>query len=249
MLSQGDLSTFDRSTAILQSLWLVEQDAKTMRAMPPPQVDAAVKLVPRGLGLAADFPPGVTRVKVASFDGVATLRARIRVPAAATQAVRSGMALERRYFAIRSGAVVPLGADASVAQGEEVYVELRIDAHESDQARSSRSAYYVIDDPVPAGFTPLVEDKAFRGAPLNLPLSHDALKRRALSPEHATFFFQEPAWWSDSPRVIGYVMRAQFEGKFTAPPATAEDMYVASIKARTQPAVLSVTASKAALHK
>jgi len=249
MLAQDDLSTFDRSTAILQSLWLVEQDAKAMRAMPPPQVDAAVKLVPRGLGLAAVLPQGVTRVKVASFDGVASLRAKVRVPAAAAEAVRSGMALERRYYAIRSGALVPLDSGGSVSQGEEVYVQLTIDAHDGDQARSPRSAYYVIDDPVPAGFTPLVEDKAFRGAPLNLPLSHDALKRRSLSPEHATFFFQEPTWWSDSPRVIGYVMRAQFEGKFTAPPATAEDMYVASIKARTQPAVLSVTASKAALHK
>ena len=60
------------------------------------------------------------------------------------------------------------------------------------------------------------------------------------SPERATFFFEEPTWWSDSPRVVGYVMRAQFPGKFAAPPATVSDMYVASIRARSEAATLTV---------
>ena len=124
-------------------------------------------------------------------------------------------------------------------------MELTVDAHAGEPAQSERSAYYVVDDPVPAGFTPLIEDKAFRGPPLNLPLDAEALKRRSLSPEHATFFFEEPAWWSASPRHIGYVMRAQFAGTFSAPPATVQDMYATQVHARTATASLSIAPSGA----
>ena len=134
-----------------------------------------------------------------------------------------------------------LGAGDSVSQGEELYVELMLDARGNNKARS---AYYVVEDAVPAGFVPLQEDKAFRGPPHSLPLSPEALKRRVLNPERATFFFEEPAWWSDSPRTVGYVLRAQFPGTFSAPPARIEDMYVASIQGRTAADSLKVAPSK-----
>jgi hypothetical protein len=98
---------------------------------------------------------------------------------------------------------------------------------------------------VPAGFTVLGEDKAYRGAPYNLPLAHEALKRRTLDPERADFYFEEPAFWSQSPRVVGYVMRAQFPGKFSAPPATVADMYAPKIRGQSEPAILTVAASRA----
>jgi uncharacterized protein YfaS (alpha-2-macroglobulin family) len=131
-----------------------------------------------------------------------------------------------------------------MVQGEEVFVELRLDAHDDDRGRSLRSAYYVLEDPVPAGFVPLVEDKEWRAPPHALPLTHESLKRRSLSPERALFFFEEPAWWSRSPRVVGYVLRAQFPGRFTAPPATVEDMYAPRIRGRSDPATLTVKPSE-----
>ncbi|KFE67937.1 alpha-2-macroglobulin family protein [Hyalangium minutum] len=244
LLSQPDLSTFDRSTALLHSLWLVERDAKAFKKLPPPEVKGAkgpVKFSPRGMGLVATLEPGTRSVNVASFEGVATLRATTLTPLPDVQPLSQGMSIERRYWVLRESGRQPLASGEEVAQGEEVFVELTIDARGDNKARS---AYYVVEDAVPAGFVPLIEDKEFRGAPHSLNLAPEALKRRVLTPERATFFFEEPARWSDSPRSVGYVMRAQFAGKFTAPPASIEDMYVASLRARTKSDVLAVKASQ-----
>jgi len=151
------------------------------------------------------------------------------------------MSIERRYWVLRPEGKVPLAPGEQVSQGEEVFVELIIDARGDNKARS---AYYVVEDAVPAGFVPLIEDKEFRGPPHSLALAPEALKRRVLTPERATFFFEEPAWWSDSPRSVGYVMRAQFAGSFTAPPASIEDMYVTRIRGRTKSDVLAVKPSQ-----
>lgn len=244
LLSQPDLSTFDRSTALLHSLWLVERDAKAFKKLPPPEVKGAkgsVKFTPRGMGLVATLEPGTRSVNVASFDGVATLRATSQTPLPDVQPLAQGMSIERRYWVLRESGKQPLASGEEVAQGEQVFVELTIDARGDNKARS---AYYVVEDAVPAGFVPLIEDKEFRGAPHSLNLAPEALKRRVLTPERATFFFEEPARWSDSPRSVGYVMRAQFAGKFSAPPASIEDMYVASLRARTKADVLAVKPSE-----
>jgi uncharacterized protein YfaS (alpha-2-macroglobulin family) len=140
---------------------------------------------------------------------------------------------------------VPLNPGDAVTQGEDVFVELTLDAAGDERWRGLRSAYTVLEDAVPAGFVPLQEDKAFRGAPYSLPLAHESLKRRALSPTRALFYFEEPVWWSQAPRSIGYVMRAQFPGTFAAPPATLEDMYASAVGARTASAQLSIAPSAA----
>ncbi|WP_224363558.1 alpha-2-macroglobulin family protein [Hyalangium versicolor] len=244
LLSQSDLSTFDRSTALLHSLWLIERDAKAFKKLPPPEVKGAkgtVSFAPRGMGLVATLEPGTRSVNVGSFDGVATLRAKALTPLADVQPRADGMSIERRYYVLRPEGKVALAAGEQVAQGEEVFVELTLDARGDNKARS---AYYVVEDAVPAGFVPLIEDKEYRGAPYSLNLAPEALKRRVLSPERATFFFEEPTWWSDSPRSVGYVMRAQFAGTFTAPPASIEDMYVASLRGRTKSDVLAVKPSE-----
>ncbi|NTX51963.1 alpha-2-macroglobulin [Myxococcus sp. CA039A] len=244
MLSEPDLSTFDRSTALLHSLWLLERDAKAFKGMTPPEVkgiQGGVKFSPRGMGLVATLAPGTRTVDVGGFDGVATLQATALTPLSAVRARAEGMSISRAYYALREGGKVKLGAGDTVSQGEEVYVELTMDARGSNKVRS---AYYVVEDAVPAGFVALQEDKAFRGPPHSLPLVPEALKRRVLSPERATFFFEEPAWWSDSPRTVGYVLRAQFPGTFSAPPASIEDMYAASIHGRTAADSLKVVPSK-----
>jgi len=247
---RSTLSTFERSTAILHSLWLVERDAKALKAATPPSLDveggASARLLPQGAGLAATLDPGVRAVKVGAFDGQAELRARVRVPLASARPIAEGMSIERAYYRLSpDGAKRPLGPGEAVAQGEEVFVELTLDAHEGEPWRSLRSAYYVVEDPVPAGFTPLAEDKPYRGAPYGLPLAHEALKRRSLSPERALLYFEEPAFWSRSPRRVGYVLRASFVGRFSAPPATIEDMYAPRVHGRSAPAVLEVSPSAA----
>lgn len=244
------LSTFERATVILHSLWLVERDARAMRATPPPDVEvdagAAPRLQPRAGGLAASLDARARTVKVAAFDGQAELRARIRVPSARAPAVAEGMSVERTYHRLLpGGGRRPMAPGERIAQGEELFVELSLDAHEGEPWRSIRSAYYVVEDHVPAGFMPLVEDKAFRGPPYELPLAHEALKRRSLSPERAVFYLEEPAFWSRSPRRIGYVLRAAFPGRYSAPAPTIEDMYSPRVHGRGAPAVLEVAASAA----
>jgi hypothetical protein len=247
---RSTLSTFERSTAILHSLWLVERDAKEMKAATPPPVEveggAGARLLPRGAGLAAALGTGVRAVKVGAFDGQAELRARVRVPLASSRPVAEGMSIERRYYRLSpDGSKRELGPGDAVTQGGEVFVELTLDAHEGEPWRSLRSAYYVVEDPIPAGFTPLEEDKPYRGAPYGLPLAHEALKRRSLSPERAVLYFEEPAFWSRTPRRVGYVLRASFAGRFSAPPATIEDMYAPRVHGRGAPAVLEVSPSAA----
>src|SRR5207237_10479115 len=50
LLSEPGLSTFDRSTALLHSLWLIELDARELRRLPPPsaKADGPLRLTPRG---------------------------------------------------------------------------------------------------------------------------------------------------------------------------------------------------------
>ena len=221
-----------------------------MKDAPAPRVEGEGGQVPalelRGAGRFARLPIAVRAVKVVDFDGQAELRARVRVPLASVKAEAQGMSIERRYHRLLPGGEKqPLGPGDAVTQGEEIYVELTVDAHEGEPWRSLRSAYYVVEDAIPAGFTPLAEDKAYRGAPYDLPLSHEALRRRSLSPERALFYLEEPAWWSRSPRSLGYVLRAAFPGRFSAPPATIEDMYAPKVHGRSEPAVLEVKPSAA----
>jgi hypothetical protein len=242
VLSEPDLSTFDRGTALLHSLWLVERDAQALRSLPPPGVSGVDKVafVPRGAGVAATLPVATRTLKVGTFDGVATLRARVLTPLAEVKPLAQGMSVARAYYVLRESGRQRLNPGDAVAQGEEVFVELSLDARDG---HPGRSAYYVLEDAVPAGFTPLIEDKVYQAAPYTLPLRHEALKRRSLSPERATFFFEEPAWWSQSPRTVGYVMRAQFAGRFAAPPATVQDMYAADVRGRSEAAVLTIAPS------
>ncbi|HET9552853.1 MAG TPA: MG2 domain-containing protein [Anaeromyxobacteraceae bacterium] len=250
LADRSALSTFERATVILHSLWLVERDARLMRAGPAPAVEvdggSAPRFQPKGGGLAATLDAAVRGVKVAAFDGQAELRARIRVPAAKAPPVAEGMSVERAYYRLLpGGSRKALQPGEKVAQGEELFVELSLDAHDGEPWRSIRSAYYVVEDPVPAGFTPLGEDKIYRGAPYELPIAHEALKRRSLSPERAVFYFEEPAFWSRTPRKVGYVIRAAFPGRFGAPAPTIEDMYAPRVHGRGAPAVLEVVASAA----
>lgn len=243
------LSTFERSTAILHSLWLIERDARSLASAPPPNVEVEggppPSLQPKGAGLWAMLSPRARAVKVPGFEGQVVLTARVRLPVEKLAARAEGMSVERTYWRLVAGGRKRLEKGEPVAQGAEVYVELTLDAHDGEPWRSLRSAYYVVEDAVPAGFTPLVEDKEWRGQPWALPLAHEALKRRALSPERALFYFEEPAPWSRSPRVVGYVMRAQFPGTFVAPPATVEDMYAPRVRGRSAAATLTVGPSGA----
>lgn len=234
-----DLSTFDRSTLLLHHLWLIEKDAKSMKAMAPPAVDG-VKLAPFGFGLSGTLGKAQTSVKVGSFEGVATLEAKVSTPFASVKPESEGMSIQRTYYRLNDKARTKLAEGDAVKLGEEVYVELEFNAINDSKWKTLRSAYYVIEDGVPAGFVVLQEDKTYRVAPYGLPLAHEALKQRAFTPEKATFFFDEPAFWSDSPHVIGYVMRAQFAGKFQAPPATIQDMYAAKVHGRTKASTLTI---------
>jgi len=243
-LSDTTLSTFDRSTALLHSLWLVERDAKELRAMTPPGTNAGGKplaLEPRGGGLAAAVDPATRSVTVEPFEGLATLRAQVRVPMASVRPVSQGMSLERAYHVLRGGTKVALTGDATVTEGEDVFVELKVDA----KAGTDRSGYWMIEDAVPAGFEPVTEDKEYRAKPLELPLSHASLRSRSLGAERATFFFEDPAPWSESARVVGWVMRARFPGRFAVPPASASDMYAHAVRARTGAATLTVKETEA----
>ena len=231
--SDGNLSTFDRGTALIHSLWMIERDAKAMRKLAPPRITGTatpVRFTPRGTGLVSPVDIQTRSLEVGAFEGVAVLTAHVKTPADDLKALDQGMSIARHYYVLREGQRQALRPSDSVTQGEDVYVELILDSKGSNR---SRSAYYVVEDSVPAGFVPLTEDKAYQGAPFALPLAPSAMKRRTLNPERVSFFFEEPTWWSDSSRSVGYVMRAQFAGRFTALPATVSDMYAVAVKGRT----------------
>ena len=235
LAGEAELSTFDRSTVLLHNLWLLQRDAAALTHGTPPHVTAnagALKLLPRGFGFAALLDAKATSVKVDSFEGVATLRATVDTPLASVKPEAHGMSLSRDYYVLRGDKKKRIEAGDSISTGDEIYVEFHIDAHKDDHA-SLRSAYYVVEDAVPAGFVALSEDKPYRAAPYNLALVPEALKRRIFASEKSEFFFEEPAFWSDSPRLFGYVMRAQFAGHFQVPPAQVTDMYAAQVFART----------------
>ena len=225
--------------------WILQEDARRLAEMQPPSITPEARWSRRAGGLLASLPAGTARVQLGAFEGVATLRARIELPAASAPPLQAGLSLQRDYFVLGGGSLRVLKPGERVTQDEEVFVQLRIDARGGPRHGSPRSAYQLIEDAVPAGFVLLTEDQAYRGKPYNLPLVTDSLQRRILGTERATFFLVEQSWWADSPRAVGYVMRAQFPGKFVAPPATAVDMYAPAVRARTPAATLLVSASQA----
>ncbi|MBI4819023.1 MAG: alpha-2-macroglobulin [Deltaproteobacteria bacterium] len=241
-LVSGELTTFDRSTVLLNSLWLLEADAKQMRKLPTPLVEvngsrAKAGFAQRGGGLVGELAKDAKSVKVAAFDGVATLTAHFRTPIAQAAAEGEGLTLIRKSYVIRSNSLVPLGPNDAVTEGEEVFVELTFDAPAGGRPRS---AYIVIEDAIPAGFEPVREDKVFEGAPLSLPLRHESLRSRSLGSERATFFLEAPAPWSSRASSVGYVLRALYPGRYSVPPAKIEDMYTPTAHARSAPAVITV---------
>jgi alpha-2-macroglobulin len=242
LFAEEGLSTLDRATLVQHSLWLLAHDVKATQAMSPPKVDGAgdVTFSPRGTGLVARLKDGTKSVTVGAFDGVARLSAKQKTPLKDVAATSQGFTIERRYWSIGSGAKTPMAPGASVAQGDLVWVQLTLDLKGEPRGRS---AYTVVKDFIPAGFSPVREDKLYRGAPLELPLVPLQVKQRTFSPRAVTFFIEEPAWWMGSPREVGYVMRADFAGTFVAPPAQVEDMYAAKAKARTAAQTLSIAPS------
>ncbi|MBL8937285.1 MAG: alpha-2-macroglobulin, partial [Archangium sp.] len=79
LLADTSLSTFERSTALLHSQWLIERDIKAMKNLSPPSLEGSqAELVASGLGLAAVVEPSANQLKVGTFDGVATWKARVR---------------------------------------------------------------------------------------------------------------------------------------------------------------------------
>jgi hypothetical protein len=242
LFATPDLSTLDRATLILHSLWLLPHDVKTTATMTAPQVQGvgAVTWQQRGLGLVASLPAGTRKVVVGAVDGIARLSATQATPLSDVAAHSQGFVLERRYWSIGSGNKVPLEAGATVAQGDLVWVQLTFSAQGEPRGRS---AYSVVQDFIPAGFSPQREDKLYQGAPLSLPLLPAQVKQRTFSPRSVTFFLEEPAWWMGSAREVGYVMRADFAGTFVTPPAHIEDMYQATATARTATQTLTVAPS------
>lgn len=243
LFTAPSLATFDRASLVMAALPLLEKDAARLGVLKPPTVQAGsakVELAPRGLGLVASLPDGTSTATVGTFDGVATLRGVVRMAPADAPPIAEGFKLERHYWLISGDQKTPLDAGASVAQGATVFVELALSLN---GRRDYRSSYAVLVDPTPAGFTALQEDKEYRGGALSLPITHESLKKRAFTAEQVTFFLEEPAWWMDQVRTVGYVMRADFAGRFTAPPATLEDMYWSKARARTAAATLTVTPS------
>lgn len=246
-LSTTGLSTYDRSTALLHGLWLLRNDARELKAGKAPVVkvdQGGVALDPSGFGFESPLSVKARAVDVGSFDGVAVLTAKLMRPYDSVTEQADGLAVTRAYYVLRGDARVRLEPGTQVFAGEEVHVELSVDTIADEKTARLRSAYTVVEDAVPAGFEALDEDKQFRGAPYHLELTHPSVRRREIGVERVTFFIEEPAHWSRSPRTIGYVMRARFPGKFAAPPAFIEDMYASTLRGRSAPATLEVVASK-----
>jgi len=213
-----------------------------MVAAPPPQVstdNGFVALQARGAGYGADDLPTSGTIKVGTFSGVATLCATVDIPLANAKEESHGMSLSRRYLRVQEGGSTPLQPGQPVPVGAEIFVELTVNAHDTASGWL-RSAYYSIQDAVPAGFVPVEEDHIYRTDPYNLPLQHAALKRRRFDKEAVVLDFEEPAWWQDSPRVVGYVLRAQFPGSFITPPATLRDRFAPTVGAQTTSTQLTV---------
>jgi hypothetical protein len=244
LATETEASPLDRATTLLHNLWLLERDAKAFAASKPPQISAAsgfVSVTPRAGGFVATLPADVGAVRIGDFSGVATLSAQATVPLAALQPETRGMQIERRYYTLGPEGKAPLKDGEALAPGAHLYVELTLDAHAD--ASPWRSAYYTVEDAVPAGFVPVEEDSEFRGAPYNLPLTHEALKRRTFASDSVRLWFEEPTWWQDSPRVTGYVLRAQFPGTYAVPPASVRDALAPAVGGRTGAATLTVAAT------
>ncbi|MGC4118465.1 MAG: alpha-2-macroglobulin family protein [Myxococcales bacterium] len=235
-LARRDLSTLDRSLALLHSLWLLERDARELRRSPAPKVLAdglPVLLQERGAGWGTTVSRTVRRVEIGPFEGVASLRATATVPLDQVRPMAGARPITRRYWRLTHDGAELLEPGASVAQGAEVFVELLLSVEEETRPGTLQSAYSVVQDSLPAGFSPVTEDKPWRGGPWKLPLAHQALRRRELEPDKATFYLEVPSSWSEAPRRLGYVMRADFVGRFVVPPASWEDMYDARSRSRT----------------
>ncbi|MBC7794768.1 MAG: alpha-2-macroglobulin, partial [Clostridia bacterium] len=244
LMSRPDLPAFERATVLLHAMPFIAREAEDAKTSTPPVVKAGgktIKLVSSIGGFHASLPTDTRDVTVEGFDGHAQLEARAVLSLSGLDAKSAGMSVDRRYYVLRGDKRVPLGADDTVNQGEYVFVELELNANDN-RASSLRTAYYTVEDVVPAGFVAVEEDKEMRGAPYALPLEHEALKERIFNSDRVRLAFEEPTWWSQSPRTVGYVMRAQFPGTYAAPPAKVQDMYATQLWGRSDATHIAIKA-------
>ena len=140
------LSTFDRSTLLLHNLWLIAEDTKAMRDMTPPELTVSGGAVPsltaRGAGLAAVLERGVRKVEVGTMEGLAVLTASVLVPLSEVKPREQGMSLRRSYWLVRPDGRERLEPGTPIAQGQHVFVELTLDAHDG---RTSASTGMTLD--------------------------------------------------------------------------------------------------------
>lgn len=229
-------STLSMSALLLHSAHLLKADEKALTAQKAPVLTTSngeVTMTKRPFGFTATLPVGAQKIKAPSVDGTVVMRALTTGRKAPT----GGLAVSRKYYKLAGAQRKELAASDVLQVGDEVFVELTLDTLDDVPAAS---AYTVLVDPLPAGFNVLREDRAYEGAPFTLPLRHEAMRKREFARDHVTYFFESPSRWSKAPRVLGYVMRADFAGQFKAPSATLTDMYDAARSAASEPAVLTV---------
>ncbi len=235
-------STFDNAMVFLSSTYMLDDELTTLRNQNA-SINVGVKLNGKALsatearrvqtlgGMTIDVPVAdVNKGKSSEIEVTlpATMLARVivqkRQPLASVAAQARGWKVERNYYLLdtKGGRSLIDPAKTHLKVGDLVYGEVKFTKLKEDNI--IRSRYYVLTDGVPAGLTPIQEDKEYRASPFSLALG-GSYRVREVGNERIRWYYDFSRGWMDRAEVTGTVFRVNYAGSFETGITRLDDFY------------------------
>jgi hypothetical protein len=184
-----------------------------------PHIGGYSAIVPIDSTLAGQHELKVSGLSATDFGSV---RIRKNVNYKDIKPYLSAWNIERRIYLVdQANRKIQEISPTQVKIGDILYIQIRYSAKQGVRT----SAYLMVEDSLPAGFAPLMEDKIFTGAPWNFSLRPKIPFKREFLVDRVRFHLQGGFSGSGEEREVGYLVRAVHQGTFQGGIIRIEDMY------------------------
>ncbi len=231
-------STFETGQILLNSVWLLKEEIKKRDLGSLPKLVVNGKAVKEGAvaSLAGWELPidrtflSETKNEVQLDGSEEMIRAKVigdrRSPMESARAVSGRHRLERSIYKLNETTqeLSPLGPSTALQIGDLLYVE-----HDLSAGRGGNyfaSSYYVLQSDLPGGTSFVEDDNRF--SQLNVFRERSGWKKREEVKGRINYYFDFERGWMDAlrqGRKVGYVVRLNYAGKFSAGLSRFEDFY------------------------
>ncbi len=162
------------------------------------------------------------KVSGLSATDTGTVRIRKTVNYKDIKPYLSAWNIERRIYLVdQANNKIQEVAPTQIKIGDILYIQIRYGAKQGMRP----SAYLMVEDSLPTGFAPIMEDKIYTTAPWNFSLRPKIPFKREFLVDRVRFHLQVGSSGAGEEREVGYLVRAVHQGTFQGGIIRIEDMY------------------------